>query len=79
MFFKIGAIKNFTDFTEKHMCWSLFNKVAGLKTYNIIKKRLQHRCFAVKFENIEEHFFNYRTPPVPASGFFKDKNSNYLI
>ena len=52
MFFKIGAIKNFTDFTEKHMCWSLFNKAAGLKTYNIIKKRLQHRCFAVKFENI---------------------------
>ena len=39
MFFKIGAIKNFTDFTEKHMCSSLFNKAAELKTYiiNIIK------------------------------------------
>ena len=52
MFFKIGAIKNFADFTENHMCWRLFNKAADLKTYNIIKKRLQHRCFAVKFENI---------------------------
>ena len=27
---------------------SLFNKVAGLKAYNFIKKRLQHRCFPVK-------------------------------
>ena len=28
---------------------SLFNKVAVLKTYNFIKKMLQHRCFLVKF------------------------------
>ena len=27
----------------------LFKKVAGLKTWNFIKKRLQHRCFPVKF------------------------------
>ena len=26
-----------------------FNKVAGLKAYNFIKSRLQHRCFPVKF------------------------------
>ena len=26
---------------------SLFNKVAGLKTHNFIKKRLQRRCFGV--------------------------------
>ena len=25
------------------------NKVAGLKTWNFTKKRLQHRCFPVKF------------------------------
>ena len=25
----------------------LFNKVAGLKTWNFIKKRVQHRCFPV--------------------------------
>ena len=24
MFFKIGAPKNFTNFTEKHLCGSLF-------------------------------------------------------
>ena len=28
----------------------LFNKVAGLRTCNVIKKRLQIRCFPVKFE-----------------------------
>ena len=28
---------------------SLFNKVAGLKTCNFINKRLQHKCFLVKF------------------------------
>ena len=28
---------------------SLFDKVAALKTRNVIKKRLQHRCFPVKF------------------------------
>ena len=27
----------------------LFNKVAGLSTCKFIKKRLQHRCFRVKF------------------------------
>ena len=29
------------------MLESLFNKVAGLKACNFIKKRLQHRCFPV--------------------------------
>ena len=28
---------------------SLFNKVAGLKVWKFIKKRLQHKCFPVKF------------------------------
>ena len=29
-----------------------FNKVAGLKFSNFIKKRLQHSCFPVKTENL---------------------------
>ena len=28
---------------------SLFNKNAGLKAYSLIEKRLQRRCFPVKF------------------------------
>ena len=31
------------------MCWSLFNKVAYIYWYNFIQKRLQLRCFPVKF------------------------------
>ena len=32
MFFKIGALQNFANFTEKHLCQSLFfNKVAQLR------------------------------------------------
>ena len=47
IFFKIGVLKNFAIFTGKHLCLCLFNKVAGLKSCNFIKKRLQHRCFPV--------------------------------
>ena len=31
------------------MSESLFTKAAGLKACNSIEKRLQHRCFPVKF------------------------------
>ena len=48
MFFKIDVLKNFANFTGKHLCWSLL-KVAGLQTYTFSKKRLQHRRFPVKF------------------------------
>ena len=30
------------------MLESAFNKIAGVQAYNFIKRRLQHRCFAVK-------------------------------
>ena len=43
--------KKFRKFHRKTaVLESLFNKVAGLKTCNFIKKRLQHRCFPAKFE-----------------------------
>ena len=32
---------------KKPVLEPLFNKVAGLKAYNFIKKKLQHRCFPV--------------------------------
>ena len=40
---KKGVLKNFANFTGKHLCWSL------LQACNFIKKRLQHWCFHVKF------------------------------
>ena len=40
VFYAKGVIRNFTKFTGKHLCQSLFfNKVAGLR----------HRCFPVNF------------------------------
>ena len=42
--------KNFTKFTGKHLCWSLFfNKVSGLRPAILLKKKLQQRCFPVNF------------------------------
>ena len=38
IFFKIGVLKTFANFTGKHMCWSLFLiKLQGLQAYNFIK------------------------------------------
>ena len=49
VFCKKGVLKNFTKFTGKHLCQSLFfNKVA------------EYRCFPVK---IFQNTFFYRTPP----------------
>ena len=33
----------------KHLCWSLFNKVAGPEACNFIKKRLYYSLFPVNF------------------------------
>ena len=43
---------------------SLLNKVAGRKTCNFIKKRLQHRCFPVNFGKFIKTYFeeHLRTP-----------------
>ena len=40
---KKGVLKYFTNFTGKHLCWSLFQNC------NFIEKRLWHRCFPMKF------------------------------
>ena len=50
MFCKKGDLKNFTKFTGKHLCQSLFfNKVAGLRPATSLRKKLWHRCFTVNF------------------------------
>ena len=47
---KKGVPKNLAKFTEKHLCQSLyFNKVTGVRTANLLKKRLWRRCFPVNF------------------------------
>ena len=65
-FFKIGDLTNFSDYTGKRQCRSLFNNVAGLEACNFLKKRLQHTCFPVKFANF------LKTPSVGASESYSD-------
>ena len=51
VFRKKGVLKNFANFTGKHLCWRLFNIVAGLQPWRpaTLLKRLRHECFPVKF------------------------------
>ena len=47
---KKGVFRNFTKFTGKHLCQSLFfNKVAGLRPTTLLKKEPWHKCFSVNF------------------------------
>ena len=49
-FMKKSVLRNFTKFTGKHLCQSLFfNKVADLRPATVFKKRLWHKCFPVNF------------------------------
>ena len=50
VFCKQGVPTNLAKVTEKHLCQSLvFNKVAGLMSVTLSKKRLWHRCSPVNF------------------------------
>ena len=51
VFFKTGALNNFTNFTKKPVLESYF------KACSFIEKRRQHRCFPMKFANfLSTHF-----------------------
>ena len=38
VFCKKGVLRNFANFTEKYLCQSFFNKVAGLTPATLLKK-----------------------------------------
>ena len=47
---KKGVLKNFTKIIGKHLCKNFFfKKIAGLRSANLLKNRLWHRCFPVNF------------------------------
>ena len=53
-----GILRNFTKFTGKHLCQSIFlNKVAGVRPATLLKKRLWHRCFPVSFAKFVRTLF----------------------
>ena len=62
VFCKKGVSKNFTKFTGKHLCQSLFlNKVADLSTATLLKRRLWYRCFPVNFAKYLRTSFSQNT------------------
>ena len=62
VFCKKGVLRSFTKFTEKQLRQSLFfNKVAGLSSATLLKKRLWHRCFPVNFAKFLRTHFSQNT------------------
>ena len=52
---------------------SLFNKVAGLRSATLLKKRLTlAQVFPCEFCEIYKNTFSYRTPPVAASNNMRE-------
>ena len=50
VFCKKGVLRNFTKFTGKHLCQSLFcSKVAGQRSATLFKNRRWQRCFPENF------------------------------
>ena len=50
VFCRKDVLRNFEKFTGKQLCQSLFfNKVVGLRTVTLLKKRFWYRCFRVNF------------------------------
>ena len=70
MFFQIGVLKSFTNFTGMHLCWSLFLK--KLQAGSFIKKT-STQVFSCDAYKMFKKTFSYRTTPVAASVFFLKK------
>ena len=65
VFCKKGVFSNFSKFTGKNLCQSLyFNKVAGLQV------------LSCEICEISKNTFSYRTPPVAASESTTQPNAN---
>ena len=68
VFCEKGALRIFTKFAGKQLCQSLFfNKVAGLRSAFLLKKRPWDRCEFCEFCEISKNTFFHRTPLVAAS------------
>ena len=87
VFCKKDVLKNFSKFTGKHLCQSLFfNKVAGLRPATLLKKKTLAQVFPCEYYKISKNTFSYRTPLVAASVYsilvwlpFKNKELQFYI
>ena len=68
---KKGVLRNFTKFTGKHMCQSLFNKVAGFMPSTLLKKETLAQVFSSEFCKISKNTFFTEHPWTNASIFNK--------
>ena len=73
VFCKKGVPWNFTKFTGKHLCQSLFFNKIKLHTSGLLKKRLWHRCFPVNFAKF------LRTSLVAASITYRNTLINFML
>ena len=84
VFYTKGVLKNFTKFTGKHVCQSLFfNKVADLRPFNQVAD-LRHRCFPVDFAKFLRTPFlqwlnGFFTPPVAASEVYFSSHQRNIV
>ena len=57
MFFKIGALKSFANFTGKHLCWSLFLKTLQTCRLATLLKKTPTQVFFCKVCEIFKNLF----------------------
>ena len=62
MFFKISVLKNFANFSGKHLCWNIFLiKLLALRPATLFKTGSKTCVFFVTFAKFDEHIL-YMTP-----------------
>ena len=67
MFFKIGVLKNFANFTGKQLSWSLSSiKLKVLKPVTLLKID-SNTCVSSEIYEIFKNIVFYRTHPMAAS------------
>ena len=57
---KIVVLKNFSIFTGKHLCWSLF-LMKSHRPVTLLKERFQH-VFSCEYGEVFKNCFFHRTP-----------------
>ena len=67
MFFKIGVLNSFPNFTAMHLCWGLFLKSLQAECLQLYLKKSSTQVFSCEVCEIFNNTFFYRTPPVAAS------------
>ena len=64
MFFKIGVLKSFPNFTGKHLSWSLFLKTLQAEGLQLYFKKSPIQVFSCEVCKIFRNTFFQRKPPV---------------